>query len=64
MRHVTHVAPRVTFHSVLFRPEIISFILVSVSFILNVNSLNIRDFSKNLVFGVHSTFVASNFVKI
>ena len=41
MKHVAHVAPCVTFPSVLFRPEIIYFVPVSVPFILNENSLNI-----------------------
>ena len=41
MRHVAHVAPRVTFPSVFFLPEIIYFVLVSIPFILNGNSLNI-----------------------
>ena len=41
MRHVAHVEPCVTFPSVIFSPEIIYFVPVSVLFILNGNSLNI-----------------------
>ena len=41
MRHVAQVAPRVKFHSVRFHPEIIYFVPVSVSSILNGNFLNI-----------------------
>ena len=41
MRPVAHVAPRVTFPLVRFRPEIIYFILISVPYILNGHSLNI-----------------------
>ena len=41
MRHVAHIVPCVTFPSVIFPPEIIYFIPISVPFILNENSLNI-----------------------
>ena len=41
MRHMTHVATRVTFPSVRFRPKIIFFVQVLVSSILSGNSLNI-----------------------
>ena len=41
MRPMAHVAPRVTFPSVRFRPEIINFVPGSVSSILSGHSLNI-----------------------
>ena len=66
MRHVAHIAPRVTLPQ-RFHHETIYFISVSVPSILNRHSLNIlhfHDFSKNLIFGVHLTSVVSKFVKI
>ena len=41
MRDVAHVAPRVTFPSVRFRPEIIYFVPISVTSILSGHYLNI-----------------------
>ena len=52
---------------VCFSPETIDFVSVQVPIIINEHSLNIvniLDFSKNPVFGVHPTPVASKFVKI
>ena len=53
--------------SIHFSPETIDFASVQVSIILNGHSLNIvnfLDFSKNPVFGIHPTLVASKFMKI
>ena len=50
-----------------FSPETIDFTSVQVLIILNGHSLNIvnfLDFSKNPIFGIHPTPVASKFVKI
>ena len=61
---MAHVAPSVTLLRFCSRPETIYFVLVLVPSILNGNYLNILRFSKNLAFRVHSTLVASKFVKI
>ena len=55
MRHVAHVAPRVTFPSVIFHSKIIYLVPISVPFILNGNSLIFdifRDFFKKSRFRV------------